>query len=1293
MRIPNFFRWLGERYPQIITSFEMESFPVDNLYLDITEIIHQCSYNNDELIVHNMETECQMVEKILNCLEKIFIAVQPRKHLFITVDGVVPCVKMNQQRQQRYRVAYDTFNTGTNGQRFDPDVHFDPNCIAPGTNFMQRLDLSLCQFFASKVKNDVMWRQCKLVYSGHTCPGEGRHKIIDFIRCRKMQKGYQPNETHCLYGLDADLIMLSLVSHEPYFVLLQEVGNFGAKPNVTHELTMSRIFASTDNFVLLHINILREYLHMEYRLNMPKEFVFDLENAIDDFVLICMLVGNDFLPCVPTMLIQEGSIIDMINLYKAHILAHEKYLTCEGSINWGNFEILMGEISNHELDFLIKKQNTLLKIRKARKIDNDAGLSLYEQPISDINDFKIQYYKQKFGFETKSSEWGSDMSQLKLRYIEGIQWIMNCYFQGVPSWNWYYPYYYAPLCSDLKDLQTYSQRIEFELGTPLLPYQQLLAIVPPLCYKTIPKSYHTIFLDSLSPLYHLQNFTMEIDMDGCYNPWEGVAKVPFIEDELLRQAYNSVNQDSSEENNVVTAHLSFIYNADNITLNQMESPHFGKKCFTCVDIIDFQFASNEKFIPKLTENTSIKSNTIVEGFGSFMPMKNRIVVGIASYQMNIFGSMSSNNSIVVTITSEHCPSKSTNACTTTSAFSNNSNAFGMINTFKNTNYYDSWIGTRVLVGCPHFKRAKVIAISEKYDSIQFKRGKKVHWSQTDTKYTKKMQSITNICRNKGICFSDASIFVHVQLETGIEVNHNQCVPKYSPLETLFPVEMVIPMDDVNIIGDQLYKLLDLTVIPLQHLQPVIYIGPSPGKVSTTWTGNQPMNKAQIDVLAQDRTKWNTLKKRDVYGSLAYIQKSSKNRCNISILVPTLRPVEALVSAQMDRTWVSFEQAISTLKTNKTVLCAISGSIPMAHSGGTIELGLCFWGPGNTARQNYCKSMVKVVSKNSFGQCTTENLVDMEFWEEYSNAGSVLSYNTNSRKGYQDGEGVFNIKSEFHDDYTWYLSMDAVNLIERYMDDLKPICDALNESWSAESVDLDMLLRGKWADLTVDDIVAKVRKWQEEYGVMNEPMINAEEECMENDILHWYEDYLNFQVSQLHRQISNEKMYRIIELKNILREHLFVPSLKISEMVLHLPNNLNSNPPSIGARVFYIYDSGIVPMGTKGTIVRIMSNRKYIEVVFDITFSGGTQLGGRISTNRGAIIDVSKVLIYSSEDSFGRTNKYPDPDLHGHVQYCSTTNLTPNSIFYDQMQSLFSYTDRAKGTIGIHNDRKTINTTK
>ena len=82
-------------------------------------------------------------------------------------------------------------------------------------------------FVNKKITEDSNWQNIQVNLSGHEVPGKGEHKIMEYIQLSPVQPDYKPNVQHCLYDLDADLIMLRLLSHDPHFCLLQEEVKLG----------------------------------------------------------------------------------------------------------------------------------------------------------------------------------------------------------------------------------------------------------------------------------------------------------------------------------------------------------------------------------------------------------------------------------------------------------------------------------------------------------------------------------------------------------------------------------------------------------------------------------------------------------------------------------------------------------------------------------------------------------------------------------------------------------------------------------------------------------------------------------------------------------------------------------------------------------------------------------------------------------------------------------------------------------------------------------------------------------
>jgi len=625
MGIPKFYRWLSERYPlinQVVKGSLRPEF--DNLYLDMNGIIHMCSHPRDGVdATKEQMTEEEMYASIFEYIDRIFHLISPKKLLFMAVDGVAPRAKMNQQRQRRFKSAKEAEEAiekaQAEGHKVSKKDVFDSNCITPGTEFMARLCKHLRYFVRKKMQEDSSWRRVQVILSGPDIPGEGEHKIMMYIRGIKALGGFPPNLRHCMYGLDADLIMLGLVTHEPHFALLREEVIFGRPKK---QLGFSRkAVGKKDEFQLLHLSLLRQYLDMEFRNALFKPprpsggnggagvagegksrpafdpSKYDLEKIVDDFVVMCMLVGNDFIPNVPMLDIAEDGLDRMLDGYKNDVLPIHGYMLENGKLCekpyaaflrvvaditqsiWqarvrNNFEDPHARRSRH---FTRPPELTSDELKRtkaeSKAIDAQQGGGLSGKTHRFASKENMAYYKLKFrdffvrsgpegggNEKPKEEEEGEEdedvvfkngdyvstpehsktrIRQLCREYLEGIVWCIRYYYEGCASWSWFYPHFYAPMAEELARLLTEEDYLAaggtLVRGEPVRPLEQLLSVLPAQSKALLPASVRPL-VEEGSRIEGYYPTEFRLDPNFKSTPWECVAIIPFIDFKKLSAA-------------------------------------------------------------------------------------------------------------------------------------------------------------------------------------------------------------------------------------------------------------------------------------------------------------------------------------------------------------------------------------------------------------------------------------------------------------------------------------------------------------------------------------------------------------------------------------------------------------------------------------------------------------------------------------------------------------------------------------------------------------------------------------
>uniref|UniRef100_A0A4W4F642 5'-3' exoribonuclease n=1 Tax=Electrophorus electricus TaxID=8005 RepID=A0A4W4F642_ELEEL len=454
MGVPAFFRWLSRKYPSIIVHCVEEKskecngvrIPVDtskpnpnevefdNLYLDMNGIIHPCTHPEDKPAPKN---EDEMMVAIFEYIDRLFNIIRPRRVLYMAIDGVAPRAKMNQQRSRRFRASKEGMELTEEKHRMREEVlqrggylppeeikeRFDSNCITPGTEFMDNLAKCLRYYIADRLTNDPGWRTLSVFLSDASVPGEGEHKIMDFIRRQRAQPNHDPNTHHCLCGADADLIMLGLATHEPNFTIIREefkpnkpkpcalCGQMGheikdcqgvaREKRGEHDEFADTVPVSEQEFIFIRLCVLREYLQRELTMaSLP--FPFNFERSVDDWVFMCFFVGNDFLPHLPSLEIREGAIDRLVSIYKDVVHRTGGYLTENGFVNLERVELIMQAVGVAEDNIFKKRKEDEVRRRPAAAAQGNSPRSHFT--VAAVSEQLNRYQQNKVRPCTQQSD-------------------------------------------------------------------------------------------------------------------------------------------------------------------------------------------------------------------------------------------------------------------------------------------------------------------------------------------------------------------------------------------------------------------------------------------------------------------------------------------------------------------------------------------------------------------------------------------------------------------------------------------------------------------------------------------------------------------------------------------------------------------------------------------------------------------------------------------------------------------------------------------------------------------------
>jgi 5'-3' exoribonuclease 1 len=1189
-------------------------------------IIHNCTHKDGDSVTFRL-SEDKMFIDIFNYIEHLFSKIKPKKLFFMAIDGVAPRAKMNQQRARRFRTALDAEvareKAIKEGTELPKEAPFDSNCITPGTEFMAKLSRHLKYFINKKVSEDVDWQGVEIVLSGHEVPGEGEHKIMEYIRQSKSQKFYDPNMRHCLYGLDADLIMLGLLSHDPHFCLLREEVTFGRQSKAkSKEL-------EHQNFFLMHLCIVREYLELEFQeLKEPGalNFPYDMERIIDDFILMAFFIGNDFLPNLPHLHINEGALALMFGIYKAMLPKAGGYINEGGVINIERLRLLLAELSHVEYRFFehenadakwfkgkkmekedvmqrtkrkgipvtmssdqqkifkgieeyvqnrtksdnepynlppslpagdrkfvedlanslrlqwstVEDENgnrhiqlnfpsssgnsedsddpseddeaqaalnrVLAQFRRAKIVDisaDDAQAAMEQKYQEQFQTWKNKYYQDKYGWDMSNTE---ELKKLTENYVQGLQWVLYYYYRGVVSWPWFYQYHYSPMISDVHF--GLGADVNFKLGQPFFPFQQLMGVLPDRSKKIVPEAYWELMTDPKSPIIDFYPRQFELDMNGKKMEWEAVVKIPFIEEKRLLDAMATKD------------HL--------LTADERERNSFGVSLkFTHDQSLDYIYPSSLPGVFPDLENCHCVENIFelptMDGLEVHIGLMDGVLLGVQAlagfpslktlpfaaqlgfHSVSVFQQDSKNESMVVTLLDPSQKEAKISAA-------------------------QARLGKSVFVGYPFLQEAKVARVSDELFVYTLDSAGHIAITEHSPKeredWHKKAEKIEKrYSKNLGIIIGDLESLVHVELLKGLlKQDDGATVKEYAVIE-----------------GQELDYATQTIVDEVYSADPRFI--------------EEPSKPVEEEFPVESRVFFLG---EYAYGRPVRVDGHDNGKLTISVLALKDREPEfgreIAERAQRETKYTPSYAVARMYHFHPLALSKITSSLSVESNGLRLNLGL----------------NLKFEAKKQ----------------------KVLGYSRKNQSG-------------------WEYSQKAIDLILQYKQKFPEFINKICERPSGDIYrDEDF-----YPKETARDKIKEIGQWLKSIQTKSFESVPLEAEQLDSDAV------MAIQKAAMAMHAKSQTVPK--QLKGVPRNALLNPS--------DADKRIGGQKFQLGDRVVYVLNSGKVPIAQRGTVVGITRSTRqtWLDVVFDTSFMSGTNLGDRCDPFHGASVPANSVLNLSS----------------------------------------------------------------